>query len=187
MKKHMYNCQYLKFSKLTKFTKAIIFSCLLFNFMSCLNAPNTPKIGLKEIAKEIMLQAENAALITVDSAGVAHVRAMDPFLPEANFTVWMATNPKSLKVLQIEKNNLVSLYYFDKENASYLTLQGVATIVNTKDKKERYWKKEWKSFYKNTTTDYVLIKFTPNKATIISEKHQVLGDSITWEAPKLTL
>ena len=35
--------------------------------------------------------------------------------------------------------------------------------------------------------DYILIKFVPNKAKIISEKHQVLGDSITWEAPKLTL
>jgi general stress protein 26 len=112
---------------------------------------------------------------------------MDPFLPEDNFTVWMGTNPKSLKVSQIQKNKLVSLYYFDKESAGYITLQGVATIVNTRDKKEQYWKKEWKNFYKNTTTDYVLIKFVPNKATIISEKHQVLGDSITWKAPKLKL
>ena len=112
---------------------------------------------------------------------------MYPFLPEDNFTVWMGTNPRSLKVSQIQKNKLVSLYYFDKKSAGYITLQGVATIVNTKDKKERYWKKEWKNFYKNTTTDYVLIKFVPNKAKIISEKHQVLGDSITWEVPKLTL
>jgi general stress protein 26 len=99
----------------------------------------------------------------------------------------MGTNPKSSKVSQIKKNNLVSLYYFDKESAGYITLQGVATIVNTRDKKEQYWKKEWKNFYKNTTTDYVLIKFVPNKATIISEKHQILENSITWEAPKLTL
>ena len=99
----------------------------------------------------------------------------------------MGTNPKSLKVSQIQKNKLVSLYYFDKKSAGYITLQGVATIVNTKDKKEQYWKKEWKNFYQNSTTDYVLIKFVPNKAKIISEKHQVLGDSITWEAPKLPL
>jgi|TARA_B110000211_G_scaffold144028_1_gene164427 general stress protein 26 len=141
---------------------------------------------LKEIAKELMIEG-SAALITVDSWGVSHVRAMDPFLPEDNFTVWMGTNPKSSKVSQIKKNNLVSLYYFDKESAGYITLQGVATIVNTREKKDRYWKKEWKNFYKNTTTDYILIKFVPNKATIISEKHQVLGDSITWEAPKLKL
>ena len=155
--------------------------------MSCMNTSKTPKMSLKEIAKELMVHAENAALITLDSIGVAHVRAMDPFLPEDNFTVWMGTNPKSLKVSQIQKNKLVSLYYFDKKSDGYITLQGVATIVNAKDKKKQYWKKEWKNFYKNNITDYILIKFVPNKAKIISEKHQVLGDSITWEAPKLTL
>ena len=187
MKKHIYACLFLKFSKGTQRIKFVVFLCLLFNFMSCMNTSKTSKMSLKEIAKELMVHAENAALITVDSIGVTHVRAMDPFLPEDNFTVWMGTNPKSSKVSQIKKNNLVSLYYFDKESAGYITLQGVATIVNTRDKKEQYWKKEWKNFYKNTTTDYVLIKFVPNKATIISEKHQILGDSITWAVPKLTL
>ena len=187
MKKNVCYCLFLNFSKRTQFIKFVVFLCLLFNFTSCMNTSNTPKMSLKEIAKELMVQAENAALITVDSIGFAHVRAMDPFLPEDNFTVWMGTNPKSLKIAQIQKNNLVSLYYFDKENAGYITLQGIATIVNAKDKKEQYWKKEWKNFYKNTTTDYVLIKFVPHNAKIISEKHQVLGDSITWEAPKLTL
>jgi len=187
MKKDIYACLFLKFSKETQLIKFVVFLCLLFNFMSCMNTSKTPKMSLKEIAKELMVHAESAALITVDSTGVAHVRAMDPFLPEDNFTVWMGTNPKSLKVSQIQKNKLVSLYYFDKESASYITLQGVATIVNAKDKKKQYWKKEWKNFYKNTTTDYLLIKFVPNKAKIISEKHQVLGDSITWDAPKLIL
>ena len=187
MKQHIYACLFLKFSKATQRIKFVLFLCLLFNFMSCMNTLKTSKMSLKEIAKELMVNAESAALITVDSIGVTHVRAMDPFLPEDNFTVWMGTNPKSSKVSQIKKNNLVSLYYFDKESAGYITLQGVATIVNTREKKDRYWKKEWKNFYKNTTTDYILIKFVPNKATIISEKHQVLGDSITWEAPKLKL
>ena len=187
MKKHIYACLFLKFSKGTQLIKFVVFLCLLFNFMSCMNTSKTSKMSLKEIAKELMVHSESAALITVDSLGVSHVRAMDPFLPEDNFTVWMGTNPKSLKVSQIQKNKLVSLYYFDKESAGYITLQGVATVVNTREKKEQYWKKEWKNFYKNTITDYVLIKFVPNKATIISEKHQVLGDSITWAVPKLTL
>ena len=187
MKKHIYACLFLKFSKATQRIKFVVFLYLLFNFMSCMNTSKTSKMSLKEIAKELMVHAESAALITVDSLGVTHVRAMDPFLPEDNFTVWMGTNPKSLKVSQIQKNKLVSLYYFDKESAGYITLQGVATIVNTREKKDRYWKKEWKNFYKNTTTDYVLIKFVPNNATIISEKHKVLGDSITWKAQELTL
>jgi general stress protein 26 len=187
MKEYIYYCLFFKFSKPTQFIKFVVFLCLLFNLTSCMHTSNTPKMSLKEIAKELMVAAENAALITLDSTGVVHVRAMDPFLPEDNFTVWMGTNPKSLKVSQIQKNKLVSLYYFDKKSGGYVTLQGVATIVNATDKKEQYWKKEWKNFYQNITTDYVLIKFVHNKAKIISEKHKVLGDSITWEVPKLTL
>ena len=145
------------------------------------------KKDIKEIIKEIMINARNCALITIDSTGVAHVRTMDPFLPQENFTVWMGTNPKSLKVKQIENNRLITLYYFDKETVSYVTLQGVARIVNTQNEKQKFWKKEWKKFYKNKTTDYTLIKFIPNKVNIVSEKYQILGDSITWETPQLNL
>ncbi|MEE9408645.1 MAG: pyridoxamine 5'-phosphate oxidase family protein [Polaribacter sp.] len=161
-----------------------IFLLVVF-FSNCDTATNQVKTDLKEIANEIMIDAKNCALITVDSLGVATVRAMDPFLPENNFTVFMATNPKSLKVQQIKNNNKVTLYYFDSKSISYVTLQGIATIVNEQDKKEKYWKKEWQNFYKNRTTNYVLIKFVPNKANIISEKYNILGDSITWKTPQI--
>jgi general stress protein 26 len=58
----------------------------------------------------------------------------------------MGSNPKSLKVAQIKKNKKVSLYYFDKKNIGYVTLQGIASIVHTKNEKNHYWKKEWKNF-----------------------------------------
>jgi hypothetical protein len=94
MKEYIYYCLFFKFSKPTQFIKFVVFLCLLFNLTSCMDTSNTPKMSLKEIAKELMVAAENAALITLDSTGVVHVRAMNPFLPEDNFTVWMGTNPK---------------------------------------------------------------------------------------------
>ena len=163
--------------------KSFFFSLFLIFFVSCNKTTTSVKKDLKSIAKEIMIDAKNCALITVDSLGVAHARAMDPFLPEDNFTVWMGTKPKSLKVSQLQQNKQVTLYYFDQENSSYVTLQGVASIVNTPKEKEKYWKNEWKDFYKNRSTDYILIKFTPKTANVISEKHGVFGDSITWETP----
>jgi general stress protein 26 len=165
--------------------KSIVFSLFLIVFASCNNAKNPVKKDLKEIAKEIMIDAKNCALITIDSIGVAHARTMDPFLPEENFTVWMGTNSHSLKVKQIQNNKNVTLYYFDKETVSYVTLQGFASIVNTKKEKEKFWKTAWKNFYKNKTTDYILIKFTPNKANVISEKYNILGDSISWKTPHI--
>ncbi len=183
MKKHIYVCLFLKSSKFLRLIKSFVFSLFVIGFVSCNKASEPVKTDLKEIAKQIMVTAKNCALITVDSLGVAHVRTMDPFLPEDDFTVWMGTKPMSLKVSQIQQNEKVTLYYFDKENASYVTLQGVASIVNSAQEKKKYWKSEWKNFYENRDVDYRLIKFTPNTANIISEKHHVLGESVTWETP----
>ena len=167
--------------------KYLMVSFFIFLFASCDSSSNPIKKGIKEIAKEIMRDAKNCALITIDSAGIANARTMDPFLPEDNFTVWMGTKPKSLKVQQIQKNKNVTLYYFDAKTGSYVTLQGIASIVNNEIEKEKYWKTAWKNFYKNKTTEYLLIKFTPKTATIISEKYHILGDAITWKAPQLNL
>ena len=162
----------------------IMFVVMIF-ISSCNTPSNSTKKDLKEITKEIMITAKSCAFITIDSLGVAHARAMDPFLPEDDFTVWFGTNSKSLKVQQIQKNKNVTLYYFDAKSGSYVTLQGVASTVNSQVEKEKYWKEEWKNFYKNRTTDYLLIKFTPKKAMVISEKYSVLGDEITWKTPEI--
>lgn len=154
-------------------------------FVDCGKNTEKQNLTLKEVAKEIIVNAKNCALITVDSSGVAHARTMDPFLPEEDFTIWFGTNPKSQKVRQIKQNPKVSLYYFDTKNTGYVTLQGNATIINNSKKKEKYWKQEWESFYQDKTTDYVLIKFIPKRATIISEKHKTLGDSISWKTPQI--
>ena len=58
---------------------------------------------LMNTAREIMTSAETCALITLDYEGLPRVRAMDPFLPESDFTVWFGTNAKSRKVDQIKK------------------------------------------------------------------------------------
>ncbi|MGJ8744766.1 pyridoxamine 5'-phosphate oxidase family protein [Polaribacter sp.] len=165
--------------------KFFLSTFLVFVLVSCTTKVEESKKDIKTIAKEIMKSAKNCALITVDSLRISHVRAMDPFLPEEDFTVWLGTNPKSEKVKQIQKNKQVSLFYFDKNNGSYVTLQGIAKLVNAESAKKKYWKKDWENFYKNRTTDYILIKFTPNMAYIISEKHKLLGDSISWKVPSI--
>ena len=144
------------------------------------------KKELKEIAKELIIASKNCALITVDSLGIAHARTMDPFLPEEDFTIWMATNPKSKKVKEIQNNPKVTLYYFDKTDPGYVTIQGNATLVNTKEAKEKFWKEEWKNFYKDRNTNYLLIKVIPSKINVISEKNSILGDSITWKSPEVS-
>ncbi len=164
--------------------KKSIIICIII-ILGCNKPKESAKKDIKSVARELMMSAKNCALITIDTLGNANARAMDPFQPEDNFTVWMATNPKSRKVVDIKNNPKVTLYYFDKETAGYVTIQGEAQLVNSQEEKDRFWKDEWKNFYKNRTTDYLLIKVVPKKLNVISEKHNILGDSITWGSPEL--
>lgn len=144
----------------------------------------TPKASRQELldaAREIMLSSKKCALITQDEQGVPQVRTMDPFSPEADFTVWLATNPKSRKVEQIKNNANVTLYYPDKKDKGYVVIHGTAELVNEQDEKDIRWKKEWENFYVNRTDQYLLIKVKPKYLELINYNRGISGDEKTWQ------
>lgn len=138
---------------------------------------------LMNAAREIMMSANTCALITIDEDGNPRVRAMDPFLPENDFTVWFGTNPKTRKVSQIKNNPKVTLYYLDSDESGYVTIHGSAQIVNEESEKEKRWKEEWKAFYQNKADDYVLIKVSPEWMEVISYTRGFVSNTSTWEPP----
>lgn len=142
--------------------------------------------ALISAAREIMTSARYCALITNGSAGV-HARAMDPFPPEDDLTVWFGTNSRSRKVQEIRRNPRVTLYYFNRENQEYVVLTGIARVVNDPNEKGKRWKEEWKSFYPNRAKEYLLIKFKPDTLEVVSEKKQIFGDPVTWKPPRVRL
>ncbi|MFQ5651726.1 MAG: pyridoxamine 5'-phosphate oxidase family protein [bacterium] len=143
------------------------------------------KDNLLAAAREIMTAARYCALITVDASGHPQARVMDPFLPEDDMVVWLATNPKSRKVEQLRRDSRVTLFYFDQGGLGYVSLIGHAQLVNDPEEKASRWKEEWQQFYPNRETDYLLISITPEKLEIVSAKHNIVGDSKTWAAPTL--
>jgi len=136
-------------------------------------------------AREILTSANTCALITLDNEGNPRARAMDPFPPENDFTVWFGTNPKSRKVEQIKNNPNVTLYYLEEGESGYVTVHGKARIVNDNLEKEKRWKDEWKAFYQNKTSDYLLIEVTPQWMEVISYKHGIVSNKSSWEAPSV--
>ena len=138
-------------------------------------------------AREIIGAARYCALITLDSGGRAHARTMDPFPPDENMLIWFGTNPKSRKVAEIRRNNRVTLYYFDREGAAYVTISGIARLVNDPREKARRWKDEWKAFYPDREKGYLLIAVTPRELEIVSEKKGIIGDAIRWTPPTIRL
>jgi general stress protein 26 len=136
-------------------------------------------------AREAMAAARYCALITHDSSGRAQARALDPFPPDENMVVWLGTNPRSRKVAAIRRNAHVTLYYFDREAQAYVTLYGVARLVNDPAAKLKWWKDDWKSFYPDRAKDYVLIKVMPRKLEVVNVKKGILGDPQTWNPPSV--
>lgn len=134
-------------------------------------------------AREIMTTARYCALITLDSSGRPQARTLDPFPPDENMIVWLGTNARSRKVAEIRRRPRVTLYYFDRESQAYVTIQGIARLVNDPKEKAKRWKEEWKDFYPDRAKDYLLIAVIPEKLEVVNVKKGILGDPQTWKPP----
>ena len=136
-------------------------------------------------AREIMMAARYCALITLDSSGRPQARTLDPFPPDENMVVWLGTNPRSRKVAAIRRNPHVSLYYFDRDAQAYVTIYGVARLVNDPKAKLKWWKDEWQTFYPDRAKDYLLIRVKPERLEVVNVKKGIVGDPQTWKPPSV--
>jgi len=140
-----------------------------------------------KVAKNIMENTYFGTFITIDEEGQPRARVMEPFAPDDEFIIWLATNPKSRKVAQITSNPQATIHYFDKEHLGYVSLMGHAFLVNDKEIKATKWKDGWENFYPNKDKDFLLIKFVPNTLELISVPNKYTGDSINWKPHSVNL
>lgn len=172
-----------------KFTKRSGWLALSLVFATTIVAQQPPaptKAKLMEAALQIMEASRYCALITAGPNGV-EARAMDPFMPDENMHIWFGTNPRSRKVTHIRRHPRVTLYYFDREGQGYVTIHGLARIVNDSKAKAKWWKQEWKDFYPEREKGYLLIEVIPQRLEVVSEKNKIFGDAITWKPPVVML
>lgn len=134
-------------------------------------------------AREVVKKAGNCGLVTVDEAGQPRVRTMDPFPPDENWRVILATNSSTRKVEEIRNNPHVALYYFDPDSPGYVTLMGRARLVDDQESKDKYWKETWKAYYRdeNRGDDYLLIEVAPSKLEVMSISHGIAADPLGWK------
>lgn len=143
-------------------------------------APDRAKVVAA--AAQIMEKARHCALVTVGLDGHPQARVVDPFSPEPDLTVWIATNPITRKVEQIKADPRVTLFYFDPSGPGYVTLLARAELVSDPAEKARHWKEDWAAFYadKNRGEDYILIRCKPIRLELVSYGHDLLNDPGTW-------
>lgn len=169
-----------------KLLLSILISLMLtFITPGLLAQSNHDEAELLKAAREIINEVGTCTLITLDGEAKPRARAMEAFLPDEEFVIWFGTNSISRKVNQIINNPAVTLYYYDKQSASYVTIRGEAKIVNDIDEKKRYWKEGWSSFYPDYPDGFSLIKVVPEWLEVISLSRGIVGESLTWLPPRV--
>jgi general stress protein 26 len=137
-------------------------------------APADERARLIAAAREIMAAQTYCALVTIDETGRPQIRTMNPFPPEEDMTVWVATNTRSRKVREIRRDPRVALYYSNHANAiGYVQITGHAVLVDDKQeilkRKRAYWDQAFPGLQ-----NLVLIKVVPERLDVLNYKADAL-------------
>jgi general stress protein 26 len=169
--------------------KIVMAVLVLFVLTSCSREAEQKEriLSSEDVALAIIKGSGTCTLITLDSAGTPRARIMDPFPPQQHFVLWFGTNAQSRKVVEIENDARCTVNYYDKEAAGYVSLYGKAEIIRDPVLLKEYWKSAWQAFYPDYPQGYCLIKFTPDYLELISEKHGITGNPVTWKPARIRL
>ena len=145
------------------------------------------KAALLAAAREVMAAQTYCALVTLDEAGRPQVRTMNPFPPDEDMVVWMATNTHSRKIAQIRKDPRVALYYADHKTAiGSVAINGRAELTEDKaeilKRKRAYWDQAFPGLQ-----NLVLIKVIPERVEVINYKAGLNNEKDTFQAPAVEL
>jgi general stress protein 26 len=133
-------------------------------------------------ARAIVLAARYATLATVSADGAPRARVVDPASPEDDFTIWIATNPRSRKVGELARSPRVTLLYFNAGGAEYVNVEGTATLVSNPDEIAEHWREAWTPFYPGGPLgrNVVLLRVVPSRLEIVSPARGFDTDPDTW-------
>jgi general stress protein 26 len=151
-------------------------------------APKPPdRAALVAAAREIIAAQTYCALVTIDETGRPSIRTMNPFPPEEDMSVWMATSTNSRKVQHIRRDPRVTLYYSNHATAiGEVSLVGRAELTTDpaeiQKRKRAYWDQAFPGL-RNLT----LIKVIPERLEVVNYKAGLHNDPATFRAPSIDL
>jgi general stress protein 26 len=150
-------------------------------------APDTTRPSLEVFARRIVRAVPYPTFITNDASGRPQARTVQPQQPDSAWTVWFATNPRTRKVTEVQRDPRVVLHYFDQSTLSYVSLVGRARVVRDRATKSAHWASAWDAFYPDRDTSVVLIAVDAERLEIVSSTLGISGDAATWRPPTVQL
>lgn len=161
----------------------------LFVAIALSQSPSPTPAQIQAAAFDVMKVARYCTLITIGAQGQPQARIVDPLVAEGEGTIWIATNPLSRKVKEIEKDGRVTLMFFNAAGNEYVTVIGRAALVTHAARKAAHWKVEWNPFYKAQSggPDVMLYEVRPSRLEVSSPRHTINNDARTWQPVILDL
>jgi general stress protein 26 len=148
------------------------------------DTPSEPPTRTQVIAaaRAIMQEARYCTLITLGLDGQPQARIVDPFAPDSDLTIWVATNSLTRKVQELRRDPRVTLLYFNPTTFEYVTVLGTAVLDTDAGHKAAHWKAAWASLYKdqNRGEDYLLLRVKPSRLEVVSVRRGMRNDPKTW-------
>lgn len=97
-----------------------------------------------------------AMLTTYSLTEGFHSRPMGTAQVDVDGGIWFFTNEFSPKIQEISVENTVSLSYADTANNVYISINGVASIVDNREKMKELWNPYIEAFFKDGIDDPAL-------------------------------
>lgn len=141
---------------------------------------------LDSIARRVVHAARYATFVTVDARGGPQARTVQPREPQARWTIWFATNPRTRKVQEVARNPRVALHYFDPTTDSYVAVTGRARVVRDRATKIAQWDSAWSAFYPDRENGVVLIEVRAERVEVVAPALGVDSDARSWRPQAFT-
>ena len=108
----------------------------------------------------------SAMLVTLDENGQPWSRPMITREMDDEGNLWFFTKRDSTKIQDITSNNRVNVAYAKPDDALYLSVTGLATLVDDMEKKKELWNPFVKAWFPDGIDDpeLVLLKVMPERA-----------------------
>jgi general stress protein 26 len=104
---------------------------------------------LRELMKDIRV----AMLTTIEADGSLRSRPMQLQESEFDGTLWFLTDVNTAKVYEIERHNHVNLAFSHPSKQNYVSVSGVASVVQDRKKAEELWTPLHKAWFPDGLDD----------------------------------
>lgn len=109
-------------------------------------AKSSPNKNIRELGK-LIKDIKVAMMTTVDTKGRMHSRPMATQQIDFDGSLWFFTGKESEKVNELKKLEQVQISYADPKDQRYLSVTGIAELVDDPEMAERLWNPFYKAWF----------------------------------------